>query len=108
MPEQRVQIGAVGLVVVANGPDPSDQAGRSKLMTRWPLASSACFSRDPPEDHQSGQPMVLIHSYQSQLLFCSLDTIWLRGVCVLVFLLLGSRRIEYVACTSQPTTAWML
>jgi putative transposase len=27
---------------------------------------------------------------------------------VLVFLSIGSRRIEYVACTSKPDTAWML
>jgi putative transposase len=27
---------------------------------------------------------------------------------VLVFLSIGSRRIEYVACTSKPNTAWML
>lgn len=26
----------------------------------------------------------------------------------LVFLSIGSRRIEYVACTSKPDTAWML
>jgi putative transposase len=27
---------------------------------------------------------------------------------VLVFLSIGSRRVEYVACTSKPNTAWML
>jgi hypothetical protein len=27
---------------------------------------------------------------------------------VLVFLSVGSRRIEYVACTRKPDTAWML
>jgi transposase InsO family protein len=27
---------------------------------------------------------------------------------VLAFLTIGSRRIEYVACTSNPNTAWML
>jgi putative transposase len=27
---------------------------------------------------------------------------------VLVFLSIGSRRVEYVCCTSKPNTAWML
>jgi putative transposase len=33
---------------------------------------------------------------------------WLRRLYVLVFLSIGSRRVEYVACTSNPNTAWML
>jgi putative transposase len=40
--------------------------------------------------------------------FFSVDTAWLRRLHVLVFLSIGSRRIEYVACTSNPNTAWML
>jgi hypothetical protein len=32
----------------------------------------------------------------------------LRRLYVLVFLSVGSRRIEYLACTSKPNTAWML
>jgi hypothetical protein len=32
----------------------------------------------------------------------------LRHLYVLVFLSIGSRRIEYLACTSNPNTAWML
>src|SRR5262245_12157820 len=40
--------------------------------------------------------------------FLSVDTIWLRRLYVLVFLSIGSRRIEYLACTSNPDTAWML
>ena len=32
----------------------------------------------------------------------------LRRLYVLVFPSVGSRRIEYVACTSSPKTAWML
>jgi putative transposase len=38
--------------------------------------------------------------------FFSVDTVWLRRLYVLVFLSLGSGRIEYVAC--NPDTAWML
>jgi hypothetical protein len=40
--------------------------------------------------------------------FFTVDTVWLRRLHVLVFLSLGSRRIEYFACTSKPDTAWML
>jgi putative transposase len=40
--------------------------------------------------------------------FFSVDTVWLRRVYVLVFISVGSRRVEYLACTSKPDTAWML
>jgi putative transposase len=40
--------------------------------------------------------------------FFTVDTVWLRRLYVLVFLSVGSRRIEYVACTSKPNTDWML
>ena len=40
--------------------------------------------------------------------FFSVDTVWLRRLYVLVFLSISSRRIEYVACTSNPGTAWMM
>jgi putative transposase len=40
--------------------------------------------------------------------FLTVDTVWLRRVYVLVFLSIGSRRVEYFACTSKPNTAWML
>ena len=40
--------------------------------------------------------------------FFTVDTVWLRRLHVLVFLSIGSRRIEYLACTSKPDTAWML
>jgi putative transposase len=40
--------------------------------------------------------------------FLTVDTVWLRRLYVLVFLSIGSRRIEYLACTSNPDTAWML
>jgi hypothetical protein len=34
--------------------------------------------------------------------------VWLRRLYVLVFLSVGSRRIEYLACTTSPNSAWML
>ena len=40
--------------------------------------------------------------------FLTVDTVLLRRVYVLVFICIGSRRIEYVACTSNPDGAWML
>jgi transposase InsO family protein len=40
--------------------------------------------------------------------FLAVDTVWLRSLYVLVFLSIGSRRVEYLACTSNPDTAWML
>ena len=40
--------------------------------------------------------------------FLTVDTVWLRRLYVLVFLSIGSRRVEYLACTSNPHTPWML
>jgi|SRR5205085_2408485 len=40
--------------------------------------------------------------------FLTVDTALLRRLYVLVFICIGSRRIEYVACTSNPDGAWML
>jgi hypothetical protein len=41
--------------------------------------------------------------------FFTVDTVWLRRLYVLVFLSIGSHRIERVfACTDKPDTAWML
>jgi hypothetical protein len=40
--------------------------------------------------------------------FFTVDTVWLRRLHVLVFLSIGSRRVEYLACTSKPDTALML
>jgi putative transposase len=40
--------------------------------------------------------------------FLTVDTVWLRRLYVLVFLSIGSRRVEYLACTPDPDTRWML
>ena len=40
--------------------------------------------------------------------FLTVDTVLLRRLYVLVFICIGSRRIEYMACTSNPDGAWML
>jgi hypothetical protein len=38
--------------------------------------------------------------------FFTVDTVWLRRYYVLVFLSLASRRVQYVAVTANPTSAW--
>ncbi len=40
--------------------------------------------------------------------FLTVDTVLLRRLYVLVFICIGSRRIEYMACTSNPDGDWML
>ncbi len=37
----------------------------------------------------------------------TVDTVWLRRLYVLFFVSIGTRRIEYVACTRNPDTSWM-
>jgi transposase InsO family protein len=37
----------------------------------------------------------------------TVDTVWLRRLYVLFFVSIGTRRVEYVACTSKPNTVWM-
>lgn len=39
--------------------------------------------------------------------FLTVDTVLLRRLYVLAFICIGSRRIEYVACTSNPDGAWV-
>jgi len=40
--------------------------------------------------------------------FLTVDTVLLRRLYLLVFICIGSRRVEYVACTSNPDGAWMM
>jgi putative transposase len=40
--------------------------------------------------------------------FFTVETVWLKRLYVLVFLSLATRRVEFVACTANPDTAWML
>jgi putative transposase len=39
--------------------------------------------------------------------FFTVDTVWLRRLYVLFFVSIATRRVEYVACTRNPDTAWM-
>ncbi len=63
----------------------------------------------PRRDTQSWRSFLRAHG--ESILACdffTVDTVWLQRLYVLVFLSIGSRRIEYFACTSNPNTAWML
>jgi hypothetical protein len=60
-------------------------------------------------DSQSWRSFLRAHA--ESILACdffTVDTVWVRRLYVLVFISIGSRRIEYLACTSKPNTAWML
>ncbi len=63
----------------------------------------------PRRDSQSWRSFLRAHG--ESILACdffTVDSVWLRRLYVLVFLSIGSRRVEYLACTSRPDTAWML
>jgi putative transposase len=63
----------------------------------------------PQRDSQSWRSFLRAHS--ESILACdffTVDTVWLRRLYVLGFISIGSRRVEYFACTSKPDTAWML
>jgi putative transposase len=51
-----------------------------------------------------------LRQHGNMILACDLftvETVWLRRLYVLFFVSIGTRRVEYVACTSNPDTAWM-
>jgi putative transposase len=51
-----------------------------------------------------------LRQHGNTILACDLftvDTVWLRRLYVLFFVSIGTRRVEYVACTSTPDAAWM-
>ena len=63
----------------------------------------------PQRDRQSWR--VFLRAHGESILACdffTVDTVWLRRLYVLVFLSIGNRRVEYLACSSNPDTAWML
>jgi transposase len=63
----------------------------------------------PQRDRQSWRTFLRTH--RESIVACdffTVDTVWLRRLYVLVFLSIGSRRVEYFACTSKPDTVWML
>jgi putative transposase len=83
------------------------------------IAVSATFVRNvladaglPPAPHRDRQSWrAFLHAHADSILACdffTVDTVWLRRLYVLVYLSIGGRRIEYLACTRHPDTAWML
>jgi putative transposase len=63
----------------------------------------------PRRDSQSWRGFLRAHG--ESILACdffTVDTVWLQRLYVLVFISIGSRRLEYFACTSSPNTGWML
>jgi hypothetical protein len=60
-------------------------------------------------DRQSWRTFLKVHA--DSILACdffTVDTVRLRRPHVLAFLSIVSRRVEYLACTSNPNTTWML
>lgn len=73
------------------------------------ILAAAGLPPAPQRDRQSWRSFLRAHG--ESILACdffTVDTVRLRRLYVLSFLSIGSRRIEYVACTSKPNTAWML
>jgi hypothetical protein len=63
----------------------------------------------PRRDSQSWRSFLRAHGESSLACdFFTVDTVRLRRLHVLVFLSIGSRRVEYIACTSKPDATWML
>jgi putative transposase len=63
----------------------------------------------PRRDSQSWRSFLRAHG--ESILACdffTVDTVWLQRLYVLVFISIGSRRVEYFAVTSKPDSAWML
>jgi hypothetical protein len=68
------------------------------------ILAGAGLPRAPLRDRQSWRSFLRAHG--ESILACdffTVDTVWLRRLYVLVFLSIGSRRIEDVTCTSNRT-----
>jgi putative transposase len=63
----------------------------------------------PQRDRQSWR--AFLRAQTGSILACdffTVETVSLRRLYVLVFLSIANRRIEYLACTRRPDTAWMV
>jgi putative transposase len=64
----------------------------------------------PAPDRASSGWRSFLRQHENAILACDLftvDTVWLRRLYVLFFVSIGTRRVEYVACTSNPDMSWM-
>jgi hypothetical protein len=63
----------------------------------------------PERDRQNWRSFLRQHAATTLACdFLTVDTVLLRRLYVLVFICIGSRRIEYGACTSNPDGVWMM
>jgi putative transposase len=61
----------------------------------------------PERDELSWRTFLRQHAATALACDCfTVETAWLKRIYVLFFISLGSRRIEFVACTPNPTGAW--
>jgi putative transposase len=70
------------------------------------LLARAVISPAPKRAASSWRSFLRQHGHT--ILACDLftvDTVWLRRLYVLFFVSTGTRRVEYVGCTSKPDTA---
>lgn len=73
------------------------------------ILAGAGLPPTPRRDSQSWRSFLRAHGESIVACdFFTIDTVWFRRLYVLVFLSIGSRRIDYFACTSNPNTDWML
>ena len=65
----------------------------------------------PAPERGASNWRAFLRQHGDSILACDLftvDTVWLRRLYVLFFVSIGTRRVEYVACTSKPDTCWMI
>jgi transposase InsO family protein len=65
----------------------------------------------PAPERDASSWRAFLRQHANAILACDLftvDTVWLRRLYVLFFVSIGTRRVEYVACTTNPHTAWMI
>jgi transposase InsO family protein len=64
----------------------------------------------PAPERAASSWRAFLRQHRDTILACDLftvDTVWLRRLYVLFFVSIGTRRVEYLACTTKPGTAWM-
>jgi putative transposase len=65
----------------------------------------------PAPERGASSWRTFLRQHGNSILACDLftvDTVWMRRLYVLFFVSIGTRRVEYVACTSRPNTVWMI
>lgn len=64
-----------------------------------------------PERRNNGMSWQrFLSHYQGQILACdffTVETAWLKTICVLLSIELDTRRVHFAGCTAQPNSAWL-